>query len=312
MSEIHSDAEFETFMERIDARLRAQRVPFASRSLAGLSLVCQELRISLPGWTEKRPPRPGIYSGMDLAIRIADWFNDRYGDRAAWDPRPGRTVVLLRDDPWEIVLPRFFGSFRLFASATEPSDPVGPVAQPNDVLPRYNVVESVTHLGAGLKRVLSREELNAVSEVFRTALDAYHLMERIAGAPLLREAMGDIDISVAEMLNAPGRYGASKWASLQAAEKAIKAYLTSLGERPKKHHELVRLASSAYEHGLGPIPERLLSTAQATAAVRYREVHVNLTEAAAAHYAALDICAHVASYMATNAPEALVHNSASV
>lgn len=78
---------------------------------------------------------------MDLTIRVVKWFDERCGKRASWDPRPGRTVVIIGDDPWEIVIPRIFGSHRFFASKTGSSDAIDPIAVPGQALPRFNVLE---------------------------------------------------------------------------------------------------------------------------------------------------------------------------
>lgn len=289
-------------MEVIDGRLRRRSVPFSHRALAGLSEVARELKIGLPGWKEDREPVEGCYDGMDLTIRVLDWFEDRYGKRARWDPRPGRTVVIMRDDPWEIVIPRFFGSHRFFASTTEPSDPVHPVGRPGQPLPRFNVVEAVSDLAPGLRRVLTKEELNAILEAFRVALEDYTLIEQLREDPLAREAMGDYDAAVRELMAGRARYGASRWASLQASEKMLKAYLARAGQKVKRTHDLSVLVSAATKVGLGPVPHTWIATVQCSPSVRYGEHDVTLPEVVAAHHCSLDLGAHVASFMVGKSP----------
>jgi HEPN domain-containing protein len=297
-----SEDEFREFMERIDERIRTREVPFSHRELAALSEVARELRMELPGWTADRDPRRGEFTGMDLSIRVSRWVKDRYGKRAAWDPRPGRTVVILRDDPWEIVIPRFFGSHRFFASVTEASDPVVPGIDHTDSPPRFNVLEAITDLAPGLRGVLTSAELDHVLEVFRVALEDYLLIEQLQEQPLARQAHGDLTTAVREILAGPGRYGASRWASLQAAEKMLKAYLKSTQGNHPWGHNLHDLATEAVSAGMAPVLPSWLDAARCTAAVRYAEEATTTTAAVAAHHAALDLAAHAASHLADAAP----------
>lgn len=300
-----NEREFEALMEEIDALLRKEQVPFALRSLRGLSEISRACGMELPLWAEDREPVEGCYSGVELVIRVTRWFDDRYGTRAAWDPRPGRTVVIIRDDPWEINLPRIWGSFRLFASATENSDQYDSVVRPGDVIPRTNVLNCVTDLAPGLKRKLSERELSHLLEVFRVALDDIYLIESIANYPLVPQALTDYDTAVHQILSRPRNYGLSKWSSLQAAEKMLKAFIRSCSQKPKWIHDLGKLAAEASELGMGSIPTQLIDAVQTPAGVRYGEIKVSLNEAVEAHYAAMDIGAHVASFLSEKAPVAV-------
>lgn len=297
-----SEEEFLKFMERIDERLRKKNVPFSHRELAALSEVARTLRTELPAWTADRDPSPERFAGIDLTIRVSRWVQARYGKRAAWDPRPGRTVVILRDDPWEIIVPRFFGSHRFFASISEESDPVLPGIEYNAQPPRFNVLEAVTDLAPGLRAVLTRAELDHTLEVFRVALEAYLLIEQVRKEPLAQQAHGDLTTAVREIAAGSTRYGASRWASLQAAEKMLKAYLRSVQGQHPWGHDLNELADEALSAGMAPVPPSWLRAAQCTAAVRYGEETTTTAAVVAAHHAALDLAAHAASHLVDTAP----------
>jgi hypothetical protein len=283
-------------MESVDAGLRRENVPFEMRSLAALSMIAREYRVELPGWCEDRDPRPGEYSGVDLTIRVVRWIDDRYGARQGMDLRPGRTVVLIRGDVWEAWLPRLLGSHVLFASATRPSDDI-PAVQVDSGLPaRYNILDSITDLASGLRRSLVPAETREILANFTSAFEDFYLIEQVKGLELARQARHDYDATVHHLL--AGANGQARWSALQAAEKMLKAFIVDAGEEPPKTHELERVAVKAVELGMGELPKALLTAAQCNPAVRYGELRVSRQEAVEAHYASLDIGAHVASYIA--------------
>lgn len=291
-----SDDEFIALMEWIDARLRRDNVPFEERSLVALSMIAREFRMELPGWCEKREPRPGAYGGMDLTIRVVRWIDDRYGARQRMDLRPGRTVVLIRGDVWEAWLPRMLGSHVLFASATEPSDDIGTVQVESGPPAKYNILDSITDLAPGLRRSLTTAETTEILADFMCAFEDYCLIEQVRDLELARQARHDYEATVHHLL--AGANGQARWSALQAAEKMLKAFIASAGEKPPFTHELKRVAKEAVGLGLGEIPKALLASAQCDPAVRYGDLRVSRKEAVVAHYASLDIGAHVASYIA--------------
>ena len=292
-----SDSDFESLMEWVDAGLRRNNVPFEMRSLAALSIIAREYRVEPPGWCEDRDPRPGEYSGVDLTIRVVRWIDDRYGARQRMDLRPGRTVVLIRGDVWEAWLPRMLGSHVLFASATQPSDDIAAGQVDSGSPARYNVLDSITDLAPGLRRSLVPLETREILANFTSAFEDYYLIEQVRGLELARQARHDYDATVHHLL--AGANGQARWSALQAAEKMLKAFIADAGEAyPRRGHLLSPVAVKAVELGMGEIPSTLLAAAQCDPAVRYGELRASRDEAVAAHYASLDIGAHVASYIA--------------
>src|SRR4051794_4605868 len=77
-----SKHEFDAFMLEIDKKMRAEGIPIDARDLQGLSRAAKKLQIAiLGGPLPDREPRPGIFWGGALSIRIGRWFMDRYGER---------------------------------------------------------------------------------------------------------------------------------------------------------------------------------------------------------------------------------------
>src|ERR1044071_6419514 len=56
-------------------------------------------------------------------------------------------------------------------------------------------------------------------------------IDSISETELVKETIGDIDASVAHLFANQRQFGLSKWASLQATEKIIKAFISQKGEK---------------------------------------------------------------------------------
>jgi hypothetical protein len=85
------------------------------------------------------------------------------------------------------------------------------------------------------------------------------------------------------------RFGESKWASLQAAEKILKATIEFEGAKFRFGHELATLCEQL--DGLGITCEwaSLISKIQCSAGIRYGEVTCTRNEAVEAHQASLGL-----------------------
>jgi hypothetical protein len=91
---------FDSYMESVDARLRAEGVDIASRPLHAFGLISEELKISFTG-------------SSSVATRINGWFEQRYGSRLGIDWSPGSMLIQVRGDPYAVRYPRIFGSVRV-------------------------------------------------------------------------------------------------------------------------------------------------------------------------------------------------------
>lgn len=86
-----------------------------------------------------------------------------------------------------------------------------------------------------------------------------------------------------------GRFGESKWASLQAAEKTLKAAIALQGETFPYSHDLTRLATRLIEAGVPVAVQPLVDAIQCTPGIRYGEEACSEAEALAAHQASLEL-----------------------
>lgn len=124
-------------------------------------------------------------------------------------------------------------------------------------------------------------------------------MELINDFTLVADAFADLNAAVFHLTIRNRHHGLSKWASLQAVEKMLKAYLKRKVGDFKSGHVLEPLAQSAEKAGLIALDRRLLSATQCSANVRYGDDLVTLRCAVDAHHASLGLCGQVAYQLRT-------------
>lgn len=298
---IETEADFQRHIEQIDEKLRATSVPIPGRPLAALHEFSVLTRSELAICSLDREPVHGRYLGDDLSIRIARWYEERYGDRILMENKDGQVVVLLREDPWVMKLPWILGGGRgpnficgYGRATTLPTEPV--LYRLGDAPPPpsdYNVLDSIDGLPDGLARVLTQAECDSILKAFLVGRDAYTRFGLAGRDGLLSLVRGDLEAAVAHLTGRIRQSGLSQWASLQGTEKVLKHYLKTILGSYKTGHKLSDLEKEAVTAGLPPLDPTWLPAVQCSASVRYGEVPVSLTQAVAAHHASLRVISHV-------------------
>lgn len=285
--------EFNCLMEIIDAQLRAANVQIHARSFHATGEYSKLFKLTIPMPLTSDIGRVGIYTGADAGAHIRKWFDDRYGDRQKIFMGPGSTVIVLRGDPWEIRLPRIYGTTQCVAER----DLTRYANEPNlrsDGHPLItNTLNLINDFPPGLAAQLSDEECCDVVEIFGHALDSMHAIEYIASNPYIHEALSDIQASVRHIFSVPPHYGQSKWSSAQAAEKILKSFLKMKDISFPFNHNIHELANLARTGGMKPLETGITDQLKTRAAVRYGEESVSLIEAVVAHHASLMIGKHI-------------------
>jgi HEPN domain-containing protein len=293
-----NEADFIALMEQVDVSVAAQQIPIPGREMCAATEAARLLGVSFQWPLAKRAPRPGVYSGEDLHIRICDWVKGRYGDRLLIDFSPGRTVVWIRGALWVIRLPQLLGTWQLYASGVEPPTPDHSPTFTRGGIRKHNVIDSVEDCSDAMKHSLAVPELEAVRYAFYIAFTAYAALEAVRDRPLVREAMSDLASTVNFLTGRPPHAGQARWAAKMAAEKMIKAAIRSRGGEPAKDHRLRDLATKANEVGAPQIPTQLLNEIDCVAGTRYGEVPVTPEQVVAAHYASLQVACMIAEWLA--------------
>lgn len=294
-----SEDEFRKLVERTEAELQAEEIPIPLRESEALRRISGELNVELVEPRGQTTPAPDSYRGGDLVLRVGAWYEQLYGDRLLHDFRPGRTILLLRGDIWAVDFPRFYGRGELICSRTEQT-----YRSPGGKGPfRYNILNSIEELAPGLRNAFSTQELGYIEQVFEVGNKSIQWMEAIHNLPLVTDAFADLNAAVFHLTVRNRHHGLSKWASLQATEKMLKAYLKEKTGGFKQGHNIERLALVAEEADLKHLDRKLLAAVQCTANVRYGEEPVSLTAAVDAHHASLGVCGQIAQQLNHRQPQ---------
>ena len=281
-------------MELVDAYLRKKNISPHARPIQGWFYISGKLGLGLQmGAGQDREPRSNCYSGDDLSIRIFRWFDNRYGDKLKINFGPGRVFILIRHDPWIISFPKVYGAAEFFISPSISSSRPE-VYLKQRAVPRFNVLESIQGLPKGLANALRQQELGEIFEYFTNGYRDMVALEAVEALPMVNEARSDIEASVHHATSHPPHFGQSKWCSLQATEKLLKAYLASKKKSFPKVHKLGELAGLAEAAGLSALDKNWIDSIQCDPGIRYGEEPTSLVQAWSAHWSAVRVCGRVA------------------
>ena len=277
-----TEREFDKTLEEIDRKMVSLDVPVRARQLRGWMLFCQQQQLD------------GISMNDPISEKVMNWFKARYGERLNIGDF-GQSVVLARGDILRFRCPLFWG--RLLVICYPPylgKRQNGLAVNRPGLLNALNQFESMTQ---ALADSFSTDELLLLHKTF---VDTQIARARIVDAGsdnFVSEGRADINQSVELLCASEPQYGPSKYASLHAVEKFIKAYIANQGQAPQHIHRLLDLAKAAESLGLPQIDRTQISCIQCAASVRYDRSLVTKAEAVEAHRAAISICAEISEHL---------------
>jgi len=157
---LSNEMEVVAMMEAVDVYLRESDVPPHARPIRGWFEISKDLKLGLNMFPkELKEPRPGIFSGDDLTLRIFRWFDERYREKLAIHMGPGRTVLLIKGDTWEATFPKVFGKVSFFISPVEKSSNIVEDLRLNRI-PKYNILDAISQFPDGLAKSLNSTDLH--------------------------------------------------------------------------------------------------------------------------------------------------------
>jgi HEPN domain-containing protein len=280
----HEGPAFEVMMQEIDARLGRDGYGIEDRPIHAGREVSLLHGVPIPIGDQdpsRLPPELAPYAPLGTAI--SRWYEETYGDRLKVDMKPGRTVVRLDGDLYALGIPRILGSIQFVIT--------------RDFLPERvsllgpglcNIVQLIEHMTARKAARLSDADLEAVEKAFGAALYASYTLEATAH-DLLSSARSDVATAVTALMDRHDRAGESKWASLQAAEKTLKAAIALSGGSFPFTHDLSRLADKVASVGVTGDFSALVAAIQCTPGIRYGDEACTPAEALSAHHASLKL-----------------------
>jgi HEPN domain-containing protein len=287
-----NEDEFRSMMETVNKWLSANGVQIFARPMRAIFEVSKalDLRLNIAPANDS-PPRPGVYGGDDLAHRIHNWYADRYGPRLLISFGPGKGAIEVKGDLYEVRFPRAWGLVNFFIEKDiKSSDPWEDLKY--NRIPQHNVLDSFEGLTQAMRQSLTREEAKKILFDFVAQFGAMEAIYSDPDMPMAEEIKSDISTAVERLVSNAPHYGQSKYASLQAAEKAMKSKLRAGGEEFKRNHNLDELAYDL-QRTLGiTLSPSDIAKASCSAGPRYGEIKVSRQEAYEAYRAALRICEH--------------------
>jgi len=269
-------------MSGIDAELKAKGVDIPSRPISAVgevSIRYGNIPIPLGEGAVRGPPEIERYRPLARAIR--NWYYETYGDRIKIDMAVGKIVLLLEGDLYALRIPQFVGSVNFIAEREWiQKAPIGRGSATT------NVVQLVDGMTPGLAQRLSDEALLEIGSSFEIGLRAFYTLMSTQNE-LMAIARNDIKMAVSNLMERHDHFGASKWASLQSAEKVLKAAIALKGGRFKYVHDLGQLCHQLTELGMVFDHARLVDDIQCTPKIRYGEEACSREQALVAHQASL-------------------------
>ena len=276
-----SGPQFEAMMAQIDLKLTQDGIDIPSRLMLAIREVSLRYNLPIPlGGDPTRLP-PELAKNLALSKAIQSWYDNVYGDRQKIDFCPGRTVVDVDGDLYVMRIPRAWGSGRFVVVRNwldTPEITRGPATR--------NVVQLLEGMTPAKAAHLSVMALDSIAAAFETALPASYTLEGTQH-DLMRIARGDVEVAVSSLMARHGRYGESKWASLQAAEKIFKAAIELAGGKYTFTHALAELDKILTATGLVFDVQAQIVAIQCQPAIRYGKEPCTRMEALGAHHASL-------------------------
>jgi len=274
--------DFLNLIESVDSEMRQENVPMHARPTQAVIRIGKRLKINL------------MIAPPDKTTRqIYDWFDNKYGNRLKIDFSPGELAFLLRNDLFRFRFPKIWGQISVEADISTFGKRKKSVEFTESHL-KINFLDFIIDFTEAYAKSLLPSELQEISRLFKWGVESFDFVRAISNITYVKEALGDFHSSVTHLFSNPPQYGLSRYASLQATEKLLKAYIKSRGQKPKRNHNLQALADRASSLGLVKFRPDVIEKIQCIGGVRYGEVSVSLHEAIDAHHAAINICAGTA------------------
>lgn len=211
----------------------------------------------------------------DIFTRIHGWFEARYRDRLLIDMNIGRMLIDLNEDPFVVTYPVIYGTCK--------------------VVPLKWIDKVTDDLLAALPSDVVEDRVSAI-------MRGYAAFSAIRSS-LPESLTADLDAAPGYVFQRPSAPGLSKWASQQAVEKTLSAYITRKGGNPRSRakgapaHDLFHLDKLAQNVGLPACEPRLLEVVNCGPNIRYPDrEHTSILQAILANQASVLLCQHVAEH----------------
>lgn len=279
------DQQYEMLMLEIDLKLAKKGFSIPQRPIHAIGEVADCFSLPLP----ISDPLPNTYHESyqfwPISSKIYDWYKSKYGDRLKMDLSIGRMAFLIDRDIWVFRLPLIYGRARFISYKT---------AKPENFVtgnkPLYvNIIDCILDLPDGIRMSFTQTQLREMLILFDLGYKAFNGLDSFRKNELIMSGLSDLDISVSKLYDKNPNYGLSKWSSLQASEKFIKAAITIANGEFSKTHNLKKLQKELDLTQLDISIRKYINSLECSPGIRYGDELCSLDEALLAHHCALKV-----------------------
>lgn len=278
---------FLSYMEDIDSELSKEDCPFHERPLHAFTKLAD--RVDKNGkfmMLLAIQISKDDYSNDALYSQVNRWYKSRYGDRIKIHPGPGSGILLIKNEPWEVIYPLCLGQISFIVDSDIRRQDRFALNNKGEKIPEANILWHIVDITPEIASSLNNDEKLALLQDYMFGLNAVQSLRRCKNAPYMDQAKNDYDAAVHNIFNKYPNYNNSKWASLQFAEKTMKSKLQLSCIQFKRSHDLSGLAQKLDDIGI-KIDDYIIHNIQCAAGVRYGEISVTRIEAVTAARSAL-------------------------
>ena len=274
---------FEAMIREIDAELTKQGIEITARPMMAGREISLKFGIHFPVFDPGPRAPPELRRYGPLSNKVHEWFKATYADRLNVDPSPGRMVIDIDGDLYLLRYPRFWGQGEFVNSRHFLPKAKLELNKPF----RGNIIELIDGITEAKAGLISAAAFQSIFDWFPIGLRVLYDLEANAEIELLRIARSDIDTAVDKLMDRGNRYADSKWSSLQAVEKCLKAAIRLENKNYRWEHGLQGLAKQLADCGVGVGSSGLLEEIQTRGGIRYGDIPCTREEALAAHHASI-------------------------
>ncbi|MDQ3813016.1 MAG: HEPN domain-containing protein [Armatimonadota bacterium] len=285
---LRCETEFEALMEEIDAQLSEEKVAITARPIMAGLKITERYDIELPLCPPRRAPKSNCFDSIETSIRLNAWFERRYGERLNVPFAIGRVAFPFRGAFYAVNCPTTYGTV---AFICDPQTfgmhrPTVGVNRP----PIVNILDMVEGMTPHMVQSVKAEEGIKLGAAMTQGIATFSVLRALEDVPLVPEVLGDLDAAVMHLVAIESHPGLSKWASLQACEKMVKAFLRQKGQVVKNSHNLDKLFKHAVNQGVPQPSSHYLDAVRCLPDVRYGRIPVKPLEANLSHLVSLELC----------------------
>jgi HEPN domain-containing protein len=218
------------------------------------------------------------FSNKYIPSHINEWYEKRYGDRIKVHPGPGNYLIVIKAEPWKVVLPMCYGKVNFFIDSNLLKRELSPAELNWQKMASVNILCHIENFTQDMASSLMIDEKKYIIREYLLGLNIMQTIQGMTNDSLIRQAKNDYDMALDNMFLKLPNYANAKWSILQFSEKIIKSFMNASGISFKYTHDLKKLSKQMESLGKY-IPNTLIESIQCSPGVRYGEIVVGKNEA---------------------------------